>query len=303
MKTAAATLALTMMIAACAEKERYPERYLDAVNLTLHSIRDAEVSGYLRPGARPDNALVYPDLTGTSGLVFRCAMEDSGKLVEALELQGIPVTIDVQDYCSNPSVSYRQEGILWKPVYSWNIQSGQCTFSARVSISNTTGREWFSQSTVFMDSRGQPACTFQDTLLIRNGEMELGWWSARGTVLPLTIFYGWPHNSQWNQLTPCLVPEAGDFYDRENIWPIKTGDTLWIETDTELDITEMVEPYFDGYDCSLIIHNNTDQRIQAGIRHPETTPRGARFLPDQPLPRNIDMMPGDILVFDYSILY
>ncbi len=297
----ALVLALAIITAGCAEKERYPERYLDSINLTVHMDRAVEVTGFLRRGVSPDNAIEYPDLTGTSRIDFTCSSQDSAGLAEMLEKASTPFQITSGDNGLPAFVRYWQEGITWRPLYSWNVIGDSCSFSARVSITNSTGREWFSQNTVLKDMHDRPVCVFPDTLVLRNGEMELGWWRKTGTVLPLTIRYGWPQNSQWNQLLPCIVPDAGSLVDTQ--WPMRTGDTLWIQPVTPLETREQVQVNSTGYDCSLTIHNQNDHQVYIRLIHPELTPRGARFEAENDFPDTLVLQPGDVKVFKYSIEY
>lgn len=301
MRTIAALIVLTMITAGCAEKERYPERYLDSINVSLHQDRPAEVSGLLRDGASPANALEYPDMTGTSRISFECGPEDSANLEEQRALTPVPFDLETADEGMPVCVRYWQEGISWRPLYSWNTWGDSCRFAARIMISNETGREWFSQNTVMYDLEGDPVCHVPDTLLIRNGDMELGWWSARGRVLPLTLRYGWPRNSQWNQLLPCIVPGAGSITGSE--WPLRTGDTLWIHPSRQIEISERVSSNSSGYECSLVIHNQTDTYMEVRIDYPETTPRGAVFQPVENIPSLIGLAPGDIRILEYEVIY
>lgn len=299
--TIAAVAALTMITAGCTEKERHPERYLDFINLTLHHERDAEVSGFLRAGVSPPSAIEHPDLSGVSRISFECGTEDSLRLVEAIRDQGIPLVISGAGGELPPRVRFWQEGINWRPVYSWSFDGDSCVFSARVNLSNTTGREWFSQNTVMKDLQDEPVCMVQDTLLIRNGDMELGWWRAGGRVLPLTIVYGWPQDSRWNQLVPCLVPNAGLLTVTD--WPRRTGDTLWVPPETPLELTEEVRPNSSGYRCSLVLHNQTGVYLELRLILPERTPRGAIFSTGEGFPSFLGLHPGDLVVLDYDILY
>lgn len=301
MKTALAALALTMMIAGCAEKERFPERYLDSIALAIHPDRPAEVSGFLRRGTVPANALEYSDLTGATRISFDCGPEDSSRLAEIMENSPVPVQVRLRNDDLPSSVRYRQEGITWRPLYSWSQEGDSCSFSARVLISNTTGREWFSRHTTFMDAPGEMVCLVPETLIIRTGDMELGWWKADGRVLPLTLSYGWPLHSQWNQLIPCLVPEAGELLDAR--WPVRTGDTLWVRPEVPLEISEQVHPNSAGYECTLILHNRTEDYAEVRITVPERTPRGARFRPGGDFPSFLGLQPGDIAVLEYGIVY
>lgn len=298
------TLALIIIIAGCTEKERYPERYLDAISIQLHMDRPAEIAGRLRQGVSPSNTLEYPDLTGTSRISFECGREDSTDLAELLQEINIPFLIYSVDESQVPFARYWQEGISWAPIYDWHVRGDSCTFTARVVISNSTGREWFSRSTMMMDENGYAVCMLSDTLLIRNGDMELGWWNVKGRVLPLTLSYGWPIRSQWNQLLPCAVPagaNVGSLCGSE--WPIARNDTLWIQPDEPLEITERVVQNSTGYDCTLLVHNQTDNYYDVRVVHPEETPRGAEFLAPDGFPEFMGMQPGDLRVLEYSIEY
>lgn len=301
MKTVISALALTMMIAGCAEKERFPERYLDSITLAIHPDGPAEVSGFLRKGAVPANALEYSDLTGATRISFDCRPEDSSRLAEIMESSPVPVQTRIRNDDLPSSVRYLQEGITWRPLYSWGQQGDSCSFSARVLITNTTGREWFSRYTTFMDAPGEMVCLVPETLIIRTGDMELGWWKADGRALPLRLSYGWPQHSQWNQLIPCLVPEAGAMPDAR--WPVRTGDTLWVQPAVPLEISEQVHPNSAGYECTLVLHNQTGEYAEVRITVPERTPRGARFRPGGDFPSFLGLQPGDIAVLEYGIVY
>lgn len=303
MKAITTTLILTVMFAGCAEKERYVERYLDSIALVLHMDRPAEVAGFLRQGASPSHAVAYPDLAGISRLSFICNPGDSAKLLEQLSLSVIPCEVSAAGYSGSNSVEYWQEGITWQPEYHWTVNDDSCCFAATVIVRNCTGREWFSQRTVMKDLTGNPVCMISDTLIIRNGDMELGWWNASGPTLPLTLNYGWPVNSQWNQLVPCILPQAGELIAGIHEWPLRTGDTLWVQPETEIEITETVHQNTTGYECTLQIYNQTGVYTEIRIVHPDRTPRGALFQPQGNFPSFLGLQPGDVVILEYRILY
>lgn len=303
MKTITATLMLTMIITGCAEKERYAERYLDSIGLVLHMNRPAEVAGFLRQGASPDHTIEYPDLSGISRLSFSCSPEDSAGLLEQRPDAEVPFDVSAAVYDGTSSVEYWQEGITWQPAYHWTVSEDSCLFTATVIVSNATGREWFSQGTVMKDLSGNPVCMVSDTLIIRNGDMEMGWWNALGTVLPITLRYGWPVNSQWNQLVPCIVPYAGELITGIHEWPLRTGDTLWIQPETEIEITETVHPNTTGYECTLMIYNQTEKYTEIRISHPDRIPRGALFQRQGNFQSFMGLQPGDVVILEYRILY
>lgn len=294
---------LIMLIAGCAEKERYAERYLDTIALVIHMDRPAEVAGLLRQGASPCHAIEYPDLSGISRLSFNCRYEDSTELIKKLPDAEIPFSVSAGAYSGYPSVEYWQEGITWQPWYRWTLSEDSCEFAATVKISNSTGREWFSQNCVMKDNSGNPVCMISDTMIIRNGDMELGWWNAGGEVLPLTLRYGWPVNSQWNQLVPCIVPNSGDLLAGTGEWPLRTGDTLWIQPDREIEITETIHQNTTGYECTLMIYNQTEKYTEIRISHPDTTPRGAIFQKQEDFPSLMGLWPGDVVILEYRVLY
>ena len=303
MKTILTTLILAMLIAGCAEKERYAERYLDTIALVIHMDRPAEVAGRLRPGASLCHAVKYPDLSGISRLSFNCGCEDSTELLKRLPDAEIPFSVSATAYSGYPSIEYWQEGITWQPLYNWNVNEDSCSFAAAVRISNSTGREWFSQNTIMKDVSGNSVCMVSDTLIIRNGDMELGWFRAGGKVLPLTLRYGWPVNSQWNQLVPCIVPDLGDLLAGANEWPLRTGDTLWVKPEREIEITETIHQNTTGYDCTLQIYNQTEEYTEIRITHPDTTPRGAIFQRQEGFQSFVGLQPGDVVILEYRILY
>lgn len=303
MKTIAATLMLTLVIAGCAEKERYAERYLDSIGLVLHMDRPAEVAGFLRKGTSPGHAVEYPDMSGITRLSFTCSPDDSIKLLERLSDTVIPFTVSATEYSDAPSVEYWQEGITWQPGYHWIVNEDSCVFAATIILSNSTGREWFSQKTVMEDISGNPVCMVSDTLIIRNGDMELGWWNARGPTLPITLRYGWPVNSQWNQLVPCIVPNAGELITGAGELPLRTGDTLWIQPETTIETTEIVQPNTTGYECTLMIYNQTEEYTEIRISHPDRTPRGALFQRQGNFQSFMGLQPGDVVILEYRILY
>lgn len=303
MKTTVTTLILTMLIASCAEKERYAERYLDSIGLVLHMERAAEVNGFIKEGASPDHTVEYPDLSGISRLSFTCSSDDSIRLLEQLNEASIPFEVSAASYSGFSSVEYCQEGITWQPAYHWVVNGDSCFFAATIVVSNYTGREWFSQNTMMKDISGKPVCMVSDTLIIRNGDMELGWWNARGPLLPLTLRYGWPVNSQWNQIVPCILPDAGELITGMREYPLRTGDTLWIRPENEIEITETIHQNTTGYDCTLQIYNQTEEYTEIRITHPDITPRGALFQPLESFPPFLGLHPGDVVILEYRILY
>jgi hypothetical protein len=151
------------------------------------------------------------------------------------------------------------------------------------------------------DMQDDPVCMVPDTLLIRSGDMELGWWSSEGIVLPITLRYGWPQDSQWNQLLPCVVPEAGLLSSTD--WPKRIGDTLWIEPGIPLEVSEQVHPNSTGYLCSLIIHNQTASYVEVRLMYPARTPRGAKFEPGEGFRSFLGLQPGDMQILEYRVVY
>ena len=295
--------ALTMIIAGCAEKERYPERYLDSLSLVLHTEKPAEVSGRLRQGASPRSAVEYPDLSGTSRITFYCPSRDSVQLMETLTETSLPLTLyRIEDH-DPVRVEYWQEGLSWKPLYGWTVSGDSCRFFARAQISNRTGREWFSRNTSLAGAEGTALCMVPDTLIVRCGDMELGWWSASGKLLPLTISYGWPLDSQWNQLLPCVLGNTENIVLCSAEYPILRGDTLWIPPELELEVTEEVVQNSTGYHCTLQIYNQTQRQRTVRITHPERTPRGALFQPEEDFPDQLNLQPGDLAILKYDIVY
>ena len=301
MKTVLTTLLATMLITGCTEKERYAERYLDTISLVIHIDRPANVSGFLKRGESIRNAVEYPDLSGITRLSLTCDEEDSIELFN--RLSDFPFEVSTETYNGAVSVEYRQEGITWQPVYKWYTCRDSCYFTATVRISNSTGREWFSRNLIMEDVSENPVCGFSDTLIIKNGDMDLGWWAAGGKLLPLTLRYGWPLNSQWNQLVPCVVPEAGTLLDGIGTCPARTGDTLWVQPEEEMEIAESVNQVANGYDCTLQIHNQTDEYREIRITHPETMPRGAHFQELGNFLSFLGLHPGDVVILEYRILY
>jgi len=303
MKTVMTTLIVTMLITGCAEKERYAERYLDTISLVIHINRPADVTGFLKQGESLWQAVEYSDLTGISRLSLTCDAEDSIELLNKMPDIDFPFEVSTETRNGGTSVEYWQEGITWQPVYEWNIHGDSCFFTANVRISNSTGREWFSRNVIMKDVSENPVCGLSDTLILRNGDMDLGWWAAGGEVLPLTLRYGWPLNSQWNQLVPCIVPEAGKLVDGIETWPARTRDTLWVHPEKEIEITETVNQASNGYDCFLQIHNQTGEYTEIRITHPETTPRGAKFQEGEKFQSFLGLQPGDVVIMEYRILY
>ncbi|MBD3278132.1 MAG: hypothetical protein GF388_07525 [Candidatus Aegiribacteria sp.] len=292
-----------MIIAGCAEKERYPERYLDSLSLVLHTGRAAQVSGLLRQGASPGNALEYPDLTGTSRISFYCSRDDSMELLDVLPKTSLPIRLQRTEDDEPARIEYWQEGLFWKPIYGWTVRGDSCRFFARAQISNRTGREWFSRNTSLTGAEGTAVCMVPDTLIVRCGDMELGWWSASGELLPLTLSYGWPLDSQWNQMLPCVVENTDNIVLCNAEYPMLRGDTLWIPPEQELEVFEEVVQNSTGYHCTLQIHNQTDFPRTVRIAHPERTPRGALFQPEEEFPEQLNLQPGDLVVLKYHIVY
>ncbi len=306
MKSVTTTLLLIILLAGCTERERYAERYLDSVGLVLHPNSPAEVSGFLKKRFEPGDALECPDMTGIREITFNCSADDYVTIMENLQDCLIPVTILTSMSDVIPSVEYLQEGISWKPNYKWSIQEGICRFTATVSIANITGREWFTESIMMMDMRNEPVCSLSDTLIIPGGELELGWWYAEGIAHPLTLVYGWPINAGWNQLIPCNVPDAGQIVpagEETSEWPVKTGDTLWIQAEHRVELRETIEQNPNGYNCLLEIRNGSERYMEIKFSHPDILPRGAEFVEVDVFPAVIYLYPGEQALMKYNLIY
>jgi hypothetical protein len=306
MKSITTTLLLIILLAGCAERERYAERYLDSVTLVLHMDGLAEVSGFLKKRFEPGDALECPDMAGMRGIKFNCSSEDYVTIIENLQDCLIPVAITTSISDAIPSVEYLQEGITWKPNYQWSVREGFCSFTATVLIVNSTGREWFTESIMMMDMLNEPVCRLSDTLIIPAGELELGWWHAEGTAHPLTLFYGWPINAGWNQLIPCHVPDAGQIVpagDETHEWPVRTGDTLWIQAEHRVELRETVEQKTDGYSCLLEIRNGSERFMEIKFSHPDILPRGAEFVEVECFPAVLELYPGEQTMLKYDLIY
>lgn len=306
MKSFSTTLAIILIFAACSERERYAERYLDSVSLNIYMERSVEVSGLLKREYSPTDAMDSQGIFSISQLSFACSYEDSLEIANNMQNMPIPTQITTELTGSRPLLSYRQQGIYWEPRYRWTLEGESCDFSATAAIRNSTGREWFAENIVMMDASGEPACRISDTLIVAVGELELGWWNATGTVLPLTMCYGWPTPAQWNQVVPCLVPDAGTILeDRPNdgSWPISKGDTLWIPSQLSLETSEIIQQNSNGYSGILQIYNPTHDYIEVRITHPDLLPRGAHFVEREGFPSFVGMFPGDIVLLEYDIVY
>ena len=306
MKSVTTTLLLIILLAGCAERERYTERYLDSVGLVLHQNRPAEVSGFLKKKVEPGDALEYPDMTGIREIAFKCSADDYVKIEENLQDCLIPVAVTTSISDVIPSVEYLQDGIIWKPNYQWSMRDGFCSFTATVSIMNSTGREWFTESILMMDILKEPVCRLSDTLVIPGGELELGWWHAEGTAHPLNLVYGWPICAGWNQLIPCHVPDAGQIVpagEKMSEWPVRTGDTLWIQAEHSVELRETIEQNPDGYSCMLEIRNGSEMYMEIKISHPDILPRGAEFVEAEAFPAVLDLYPGEQALLKYSLIY
>ena len=306
MKSVTTTLLLIILLAGCTERERYAERYLDSVGLVLHPNSPAEVSGFLKKRFEPGDALECPDMTGIREITFNCSADDYVSITKNLQDCLIPVAIITGISDVIPSVDYLQDGIIWKPNYKWSVREGFCTFTATVSIVNSTGREWFSESIVMMDILNEPVCRFSDTLIIPGGELELGWWHAEGTAYPLTLVYGWPINAEWNQLIPCHVPVVGKIVpagEETREWPGRTGDTLWIQAEHRVELHETIEQNPDGYSCQLEILNVSESYMEIKFSHPDILPRGAKFLEVETFPAVLELYPGEQTLLKYDLIY
>lgn len=306
MKSVTTTLLLIILLAGCTERERYAERYLDSVGLVLHPNSPAEVSGFLKKRFEPWDALECPDMTGIKEIAFICSTEDYTIITENLQDCLIPVSITTGISDVIPSVEYLQDGMVWKPNYRWSILEGICRFTATVSVVNSTGREWFSESIMMMDMLNEPVCRLSDTLIIPDGELELGWWHAEGTAHPLTLVYGWPRNAGWNQLIPCHVPDAGQIIpagEETSDWPVRTGDTLWIQAEHRVELHETIEQKPDGYSCLLELRNDSERYMEIKFSHPDILPRGAEFVEEEAFPDILDLYPGEQALLKYSLIY
>ena len=306
MKSVLTTLLFIILLAGCAERERYAERYLDSIDIVLHQNTPAEVSGFLKNRFEPGDALECPDMTGIREITFKCSADDFTSLSKNLQDCLIPVVITTSVSDGVPSVEYLQDGITWKPNYQWSIRDGSCAFTATVSIINSTGREWFSESIVMMDMLNEPVCRLSDTLIIPGGELELGWWYAEGTAHPLTLVYGWPINGEWNQLIPCHVPDAGKIIpagEETHEWPGRTGDTLWVKAEHMLELSETIEQNPDGYSCLLEIRNSSEKYMEIKFSHPDILPRGAEFVEVESFPAVLELYPGEQTMLKYDIVY
>ena len=306
MKSVTTTLLLIILLTGCTERERYAERYLNSIGLVLHPNNPAEVSGFLKTQFDPDDALECPDMTGIREIAFNCSSDDYVTITENLQDCMIPVAVTTVMSDVIPSVEYLQDGITWKPNYQWSVREGICRFTATVSIVNSTGREWFSESIIMMDMLQEPVCRLSDTLIIPEGELELGWWHAEGTANPLTLVYGWPINAGWNQLIPCHVPDAGQIVpagEETSEWPVRTGDTLWIQAEHRVELHETIEQNPDGYSCMLELRNDSDRYMEIEFSHPDILPRGAEFVEAEAFPDILDLYPGEQSLLKYSLIY
>lgn len=306
MKSFATTLILFMLLSACSSQQRFAERYLDHITLNIHMNRSFEVRGFLKREYSPVDALECQGIFGISQLSFACSVQDSMRLRENLRDFPIPTDIVTGQTEGVTLVSYRQAGISWMPRYSWSMDGDSCRFSATVILSNTTGREWFAERTTLMDWTGEPVCMIDDTLIVPIGDLELGWWRASGQTLPLTISYGWPNSAQWNQLVPCIVPEAGPTLDTGEYGtdrPMVTGDTLWVPPVSPLEISHSLEQSDSGYIGNMQIYNQTGEYREVRVIHPEILPRGARFVEGEDFPAFAGLFPGDLVLLEYRLVY
>lgn len=306
MKTIVTTLVLIILLVGCAEKERYAERYLDSIDLVLHLNKSCEVRGFLKKRFSLEETMEYPGINGIGIISITCSREDSLDLIDYLKNSVTPITITANITDGIPYVEYSQEGISWKPEYRWSAGTGLCSFTATIILHNSTGREWFSENMVMVDVFNEPVCRVSDTLIIPEGELELGWWHAEGTAFPLRLVYGWPINAEWNQLIPCHVPQAGRLFmedEETSDLILRTGDTLWIQPEQKIELLETIEQNPDGYSCILKVLNGTGRYIEIELSHPDILPRGAEFRERVSFPTVLKLLPGEDILLEYDIVY
>ncbi len=306
MRALLTTLTASLAIAACGAREPYPERHLDDVRLTVRMDAQVEVDGRLSRSTPPGELIGMAVPAGVRSIRLACSCEMAEGLAGVTDTLTIPFIheeVAAEDGCR---LSYSQDGITWSPRYRWTRTDGTVHFCATAVLSNSTGRAWDVRSMDLLDSDDRPLLAAGDSVHLPQGEREMAWWQAEGELLELTLRFGWPVAGTWNQLLPCLAPEAGTLagsLDSLPDWPLRTGDTLWLNARDSLDLCLQMEQLERGHAFLLQLTNNSGRTADLRLQHPDTLPRGAVFLEGEPYSPGLTVQPGGTALVNYSIVY
>jgi hypothetical protein len=307
MKLFLTTLLPALLLSGCDRGSvESPESALDEVQLLLRFNSPAEVTGYLTGGSDMADAVEAIDPTIMRSVTIVCSPADSALALPLLQGMIIPVSLSTEGYAGRTSVGFTHDGLTWLPGYSWSMSGDSAVVTASVTIRNLTGRSWRVIGMTLADDSGTPVCGLQDALTLPEGELHLAWWESTGTVLPVTLVYGWPIHGQWNPLQPLLMNPFGALVGTvaaEPDLPLRTGDTLWIPASEGIVLTETLEQLSTGYSARLEIENATDAPMTLRLSHPQVLPRGAQFVELEGFSDHLDLEPFSKSTVEYRITY
>jgi hypothetical protein len=307
MKLLLTTLLAVLLLTGCDRGGgEFPESGLDEVQLLLRFNSPAEVTGFLIGRSDMTDAVEAIDPTIMRSVSIVCSPADSALALPLLQGMIIPVSLSTAGYAGRTSVGFTQDGLTWLPGYSWSLSGDSAVVTAFVTIRNLTGRPWRVTGMTLVDDSGTPVCGLQDSLRLPEGELRMGWWESTGTVLPVTLVYGWPISGQWNPLQPLVMNPFGALVGTvaaEPDLPLRTEDTLWIPAPEGIVLSETLEQLPTGYSATLEIENATNTPMTLRLSHPDILPRGAQFVELEGFSGTLDLEPFGSVTVEYGIAY
>lgn len=282
---------------------------LDSISMTIGMTGPAMIEGVPSASTELDDLIRLSPAHGVTGILIQCSASDSARLREVADSASVTVHLEASSADQGTRVLSAIRGLEWEPRYEWSFTGRDCLFQGMVVLFNSTGQTWLPEQVDVLDLESRLAATTNGAITIPQGPTVVRWWQSSGNALEPHLIYGWPRLARWNLVTPCLLQSPGPvvYSPDDDIslgWPVRTGDTLWVDVETDLlTIQEELEQKGDSIAGVLFVENHTDESQTLRVRYPVLLPRGAVFLPEEEIYETLTLEPFEARALRYTVSY
>ncbi len=300
------SLIAALFLSGCGKTTGLASQDLEPLFVTVRQTGPASIEGKLAEDVDLRKLVSALPATGVTEIRVRCTLRDSARLRELTDTLEVPLYINIQQ-SETPAVTLIQEGLSWRPGYSWRLgEAGSCTLEGVVIITNSTNQIWNASHVRIEDTMGSAVASTATGLTIPAGDLVVRWWEATGTAGTLCLVYGWPVTGRWNALQPLVVPTAGPVLPDGIGADLRTrngSDTVWVSVPDVIEVAEQSNQVQTGYLCGMTLTNLTDEELNLALVYPELLPRGAFFRPGEGFEARMSLAPCGSRSMYYSIVY
>ncbi|HOP27455.1 MAG TPA: hypothetical protein PLM22_09910 [Candidatus Sabulitectum sp.] len=296
------TTALVLLIILCGCGRKYTGLTsvdLNVTSITFHDSYPATITANLENG-KPADFIRAAEGTLIASMKVGCSLpEDTLGMAQVNSEASFPLFYGVNHGSTGIRFEIEHLGLSWHPEYSIRGDNGLNRVYATARLENSTVQTWTADTVSFRDNRGNPVTTATGRITIRQGTGSIPWWDAPAGDETLTLVYGWPVMGRWNPLRAVYCPARG----RVESWPgnvWESGDTLYFNADSLVDIDLTFRQKPRGYDCFLEMESLAEDEAIWTIRWPERLPRGADVNPGS---SSVSIFPGESVTVFYEELY